>query len=241
MQAITEFENLPKHIGIIMDGNGRWAKKRGLERFEGHRQGARVFRAVSDYALKLGIQYITFYAFSTENWKRPEKEVDAIMDLLREYLFELDEDPQYRKKNARLRFIGEREGIPEDIVSLMENAERETAENTGTCVNIAINYGGRLEILSSVKRIAQKIENGEMKACDITAEDISANLYDPAVPEVDLIIRPSGEYRLSNFLLWQSAYSELWFSDILWPDFTVEDFNAALLSYSNRIRRFGGV
>ncbi|MCR4925090.1 MAG: isoprenyl transferase [Clostridiales bacterium] len=240
MEPTPNFDILPRHIGIIMDGNGRWAKKRGLNRFEGHKQGAKVFKTISDYALQLGIECVTFYAFSTENWKRPETEVNAIMDLFREYLFEAEE-PQYKEKNARLHFIGSRDGVPEDIVQLMKNVEEDTKNNTGTIVNIAINYGGRDEILKSVKAIAKKVENGEIKADDITNDDITSNLYPSSSLDADLIIRPSGEYRLSNFLLWQSAYSEFWFADVLWPDFTIEDFNRALNDYANRNRRFGGV
>lgn len=231
---------LPRHIGVIMDGNGRWAKQRGLERFEGHKEGAKVFRTISRYAKDIGIEFITFYAFSTENWGRPDVEVNAIMDLFREYLHEAD-DRQDEIGNTRLRFIGEREGIPQDILTLMSKGENISKDHTKTTVNLAVNYGGRQEILHSVKQIAQKVKSGELAPEDITMADISANLYEPSQPDPDLIIRPSGEFRLSNFLLWQSAYTEFWYSDVLWPDFTTEDFDKAIADYTKRNRRFGGI
>lgn len=233
---------LPEHIGVIMDGNGRWAKQRGLERSAGHKAGADVFRKICDYAGEIGIKYITFYAFSTENWKRPAGEVSAIMDLFRDYLFEAQErEEENLAKGMRIRYIGDRKALPEDIVKLIEQLEKQSADKTTITVNLAVNYGGRDEILNAVKHLAKKVEAGELKADDITLKDIDGNLYTAGQPDPDLIIRPSGEYRLSNFLIWQAAYSEFWFSDILWPDFTSDDLDKAIIDYSKRNRRFGGV
>lgn len=238
----NKFSVLPSHVGIIMDGNGRWAKQRNLPRNEGHRQGAKTFRKIGEYAGNLGIKFITFYAFSTENWSRPENEVDAIMELFGEYLTEaierLDEN---REKGIRLRFIGDRSALPEALVSLMDYVEKATADMNKITLNLAINYGGRQEILRSVQSVAEKVKNGELLPENITLESISEGLYTSGQPDADLIIRPSGELRLSNFLLWQSAYSEFWFSDILWPDFTEGDFDNALAAFEKRQRRFGGL
>lgn len=227
----TEFSVLPKHIGIIMDGNGRWAKKRALPRSAGHKAGAEVFRAISKECGRLGIEYVTFYAFSTENWKRPKEEVNALMSLFKDYLLEAKADVT-QSGNIRLKFIGEREGLSDSLLQLMDEAEDETAQHTGTTVYLAINYGGRQEIVSAVNKL---ISQGKDK---ITEDDISSQVY--TTPECDLIIRPSGEQRLSNFLLWQAAYSEFWYSDVLWPDFKVDDLHSALREFEKRNRRFGG-
>lgn len=233
---------LPEHIGIIMDGNGRWAKQRGLNRWDGHKEGANVFRKICSYACDIGIKSITFYAFSTENWRRPPEEVAAIMDLFRDYLGEAeDRENENIKKGMQMHFIGRRDDMPDDIVSLMETAEENSKDANRIKVNIAINYGGRLEIVEAVRRLAKKVKDGEMNPEDITEDSISDNVYTAGQSDPDLIIRPSGELRLSNFLLWQSAYSELWFSDILWPDFTTDDLDKAIDDYNNRNRRFGGV
>lgn len=226
-----QFEVLPEHIGIIMDGNGRWAKKRGLPRTAGHKQGAETFRTISKECGRLGIKHATFYAFSTENWKRPEEEVDAIMRLFKQYLLEAKEDITAADNN-KLRFIGLKDGIPDDILTLMEEAEEDTKNNTGCDIALAVNYGGREEIVNAVNKL---IADGKT---EITEEDISQNIY--TVPDCDLIIRPSGEQRLSNFLLWQAAYSEFWYSDVMWPDFSVQDLYKALSDFENRNRRFGG-
>lgn len=226
-----QFEVLPEHIGIIMDGNGRWAKKRGLPRTAGHKQGAETFRTISKECGRLGIKHATFYAFSTENWKRPKEEVDAIMRLFKQYLLEAKEDITAAENN-KLRFIGLKEGIPDDILTLMEEAEEDTKNNTGCDIALAVNYGGREEIVNAVNKL---IADGKT---EITEEDISQNIY--TVPDCDLIIRPSGEQRLSNFLLWQAAYSEFWYSDVMWPDFSVQDLYKALSDFENRNRRFGG-
>ncbi len=239
---IPEFSVLPKHIGIIMDGNGRWAKQRNLPRYKGHIEGAKTFRKIGEFAADLGIKCMTFYAFSTENWKRPQEEVDAIMQLFREYLLEADErKKENEEKGICLRFIGDRKGIPADILALMENTEKESSTKNKVLLNIAVNYGGRHEITEGVKAIAQRVASGEITSDDITEEMISDSLYTKNMPDPDLIIRPSGEYRLSNFLTWQSAYSEFWFSNVLWPDFSEEDLLEALGEFEKRNRRFGGV
>lgn len=226
-----QFEVLPEHIGIIMDGNGRWAKKRGLPRTAGHKQGAETFRTISKECGRLGIKHATFYAFSTENWKRPKEEVDAIMRLFKQYLLEAKEDITAADNN-KLRFIGLKDGIPDDILTLMEEAEEDTKNNTGCDIALAVNYGGREEIVNAVNKL---IADGKT---EITEADISQNIY--TVPDCDLIIRPSGEQRLSNFLLWQAAYSEFWYSDVMWPDFSVQNLYKALSDFENRNRRFGG-
>ena len=236
---VQQEDVLPKHIGIIMDGNGRWAKKRGLPRQAGHVTGAKVFRTIAKHCEKRGIEVATFYAFSTENWKRPPEEVDAIMNLLREYLKESLAD--FKKENICTRFIGDRTILADDIQQLMAEAEEATAQKDGMILNIAINYGGRAEIAASVKQIAQKVKSGELLPEDINEEVLDQHLYTAQQPEVDLILRPSGEYRLSNFLIWQSAYAEYVFNDILWPDFTTKDLDEALATYAGRHRRFGGV
>lgn len=241
-ENLPQFSVLPRHVGIIMDGNGRWAQQRGLPRYKGHIEGAKTFRKIGEFAGNLGIECLTFYAFSTENWKRPPEEVAAIMDLFREYLRELDErKAENEEKGIKVNFIGDRTGIPKDILKMMGYSERITRKKDHVILNIAINYGGRQEILHSVQEIAKEVEKGKLKASEITEDMISEHLYTGGLPDPDLIIRPSGEYRLSNFLLWQSAYSEFWYSDILWPDFTEEDFTAALHEFEKRNRRFGGV
>ena len=224
--------NLPMHIGIIMDGNGRWAKKRGMPRNVGHRAGAEVLKKITTYADEIGIKAITAYTFSTENWKRPQAEIDGIMALLREYL--LDYKKNLGDKNARIQVIGDRSVLDEDIIELIAKTEEFTKDNTGVVLCLAINYGGQDEIVRAVNNL---ISEGK----EINADNINENLYTSNLPPVDLIIRPSGEKRLSNFLLWQSAYAELWYDDILWPDFSIEKFNEAILDFQKRNRRFGGV
>ena len=236
------FELLPQHIGFIMDGNGRWAKKRGLNRWEGHVEGARTFRRIGEYASDIGIKYMTFYAFSTENWSRSPTEVEAIMNLFREYLQEGDERlAENDERQMRMRFIGDRSRLPEDIVALIEKAERESAKYSRVFVNIAMNYGGRAEIVNAVRSIAERVKTRELEPSDISEELMSDYMYTAGQPDPDIIIRPSGEYRLSNFLLWQSAYSEFWYSDVLWPDFSDEDLDEVIREYGRRNRRFGGV
>ena len=239
---IPKFDVLPQHIGFIMDGNGRWAKNRGLERSAGHKEGAKTFRRIGEYCADVGIKHITFYAFSTENWNRPKSEVLALMKLFKEYLREGDDRVAENDiRQMRLRFIGEREKLPKDLLKLIEKAERETAKYDKMTVNIALNYGGRAEITHAVKEISKKVQSGEISVDDITEEMVNNHIYTAGQPDPDIIVRPSGEFRLSNFMTWQSAYSEFWFSDILWPDFTEEDVNKILEDYQNRNRRFGGV
>ena len=239
---LPTFEVLPKHVGVIMDGNGRWAKKRGFIRSQGHIAGGVAIENIIEYVHKLKLEVITFYAFSTENWKRPKEEVSAIMNLFREYLKEaLGRVEEDRKNGIRISFIGSREGIPADIRLLMKQVERIGRKEDRIMLNIAVNYGGRQEIAESVREIAEDVKKGKIKPSEIDMDTISSHLYTAGMPDPDLIIRPSGEQRLSNFLLWQSAYAEFWYSDVLWPDFTEEDFVEALRAYEHRSRRFGGV
>ena len=240
--SIPEKELLPKHVAIIMDGNGRWAKQRGLPRTEGHKKGAAVFKRICEHAAEIGIEYLTFYAFSTENWKRPQEEVDKIMDIFRDYLHEAEERKEENElKGFRIRFIGEKSGMPDDILFLANQLEAQSQNKARTTVNLAVNYGGRNEILHACKRLCEESKDGKINLDELTENDISARLYTAGQPDPDLIIRPSGEYRLSNFLIWQAAYSEFLYSDILWPDYTEADFDAALEEFAHRNRRFGGV
>lgn len=228
-----QFKKLPQHIAIIMDGNGRWAKKRGLPRSAGHSAGAATFKKIARYCNKIGIKYLTAYAFSTENWKRPESEVKGIMNLLRDYL---KDSTNFKEENIRLHFIGDLTKLPDDINELIKKAEYDSKDATGLWVNLAVNYGGRDEIVNTVKKI---LKNKDITEQDITEEFISNNLYTAGMPDPDLIIRPSGEYRLSNYLIWQSAYAEYWFTDVLWPDFSSKDIDKAVEDFANRNRRFG--
>ena len=230
---------LPVHIGIIMDGNGRWAKKRFLPRKAGHSVGAEVFRKITRYCNQRGIKYLTVYAFSTENWKRPQEEVDAIMKLLREYLVESLED--FKNENIRTRFIGDITILDKDIQDLIMEAEKSTENATGLVLNIAMNYGGRAELLTAIRLIADDVKKGKLLSKNINEAEISKRLYTAGQPDPDLIIRPSGEFRTSNFLVWQAAYSEYWFSNILWPDYKPENLEDAFREYAKRNRRFGGI
>ena len=237
-----DFSVLPAHVGVIMDGNGRWAKLRGLPRSKGHIEGAKTFRKIGEYAGNLGIRHISFYAFSTENWSRPQEEVEAIMALFGEYLHEaIDRLDENIEKGIRLRFLGDRSGLSEELVELIDFVENKTKDMTKVNLNIAVNYGGQQEILHSVKNIARDVKAGLITPEEISLETITKGLYTLEQPPVDLVIRPSGEQRLSNFLLWQSAYAEFWYSDVLWPDFTEKDFDEALKAFEKRNRRFGGV
>lgn len=229
---------VPRHIAIIMDGNGRWAAQRGLPRTEGHRQGAMRVREVARACAKRGVEFLTLYAFSTENWKRPADEIDAIMNLLRRYL---DEAEKYRKENIRTRFLGERSALAPDLVEKIERVEAESASCTGMTLNIALNYGGRDEIVHAARALAGQVRDGSLAPDAITEEVFSSALFTAGEPDPDLLLRPSGEKRLSNFLLWQCAYAEFVFQDVLWPDFTEEDLDRAIEIYSGRNRRFGGI
>lgn len=221
-----------------MDGNGRWAKKRMLPRTAGHAAGSENFKTIARYCNKIGVKYLTVYAFSTENWKRPKEEVDAIMNLLRKYL---KDSTNFKAENIKLKFIGKLDELPKDIRQLMAQAEFDSKDATGLTVNMAVNYGGREEILHAVKEIGQEIQNGKLTPEGLTEADISSRIYTGGQDEPDFIIRPSGEYRLSNFLVWQSAYAEFWFSDVLWPDFSTKDLDKAIDAYNKRDRRFGGI
>lgn len=229
---------VPVHVGVIMDGNGRWAKKRGLPRKMGHREGAKNFRTITRHAKAVGVQYITFYAFSTENWKRPKDEVDAIMELFEKYL---DEVRDFVEENIRIRFIGDRSALSESLQNKMASVEEDSKDFTAMTLVLAINYGGRDEICHAVKTLARKVKDGVLEPEDITQDMIEKNLYTEEIPPLDLVIRPSGEQRLSNFMIWQAAYAEFYYTNILWPDFKKEDFDKSVLAYSERNRRFGGV
>lgn len=236
---MAEKQGLPAHVGIIMDGNGRWARKRGLPRKMGHRAGANTFKEIARYANKIGLRYLTAYVFSTENWKRPKDEVDSIIALLRSYL---DEMEGYRKENIRVLFIGDRTVFDADIQAKMQRAEEQSKNATGLTLILAINYGGRAEIAHAARRIAEDAAAGKIAPDAVDESVFSRYLYTAGIPDVDLLIRPSGEYRLSNFLLWQTAYSEYVFlSGVLWPDFKPEMLDAALAEYRSRSRRFGGL
>ncbi len=230
--------DVPRHVAIIMDGNGRWAKRRGLPRAAGHRAGAEAVRGAVRAAADLGVEALTLYAFSSENWKRPEDEVRDLMGLLRLYLRR--EMKALHEQNVRIRFIGEHESLGADIRALMDEARLLTAANTGLNLVLAINYGARREIVGAARKLAEAVARDALSPEEITEERFAAALSLPDLPDPDLVIRTSGEQRLSNFLLWQAAYAELLFLDILWPDFTEESFRAAVAEYARRERRFGG-
>ena len=225
---------LPRHIAIIMDGNGRWAKKRGLPRTAGHAAGAETFRRIATACSDMGIEHLTVYAFSTENWKRAKDEVDAIMDLLKKYLREAISTME--EKGVRLRVLGDSSALSPELRSLIRETDEKSKHLHGMQANICINYGGRDEIVRAARRWADDPDRPEL-----TEETFSRYLFSDGIPDPDLVIRPSGEYRLSNFLLWQSAYAELYFTDVLWPDFNENELKKAISSYSRRDRRFGGV
>ena len=226
------------HIGFIMDGNGRWAKQRSLPRNAGHKRGAEVFQDITRYCNELGVESVSFYAFSTENWKRPAEEVAGIMRLFKEYLQRAFD---YKKENNRVRFLGDRTPLSQDLQDLMNEIEEGTKNNTGMTLNIAINYGGRDELVHAVRSIAQDAAKGALSAEEIDERTISDRLYTAGQKDPDFILRPSGEMRLSNFLLWQCAYAEFIYMDVLWPDFTRHHLDLALDEYNHRSRRFGGL
>lgn len=230
---------LPAHIGIIMDGNGRWAKKRALPRSMGHSAGAQTFRKIARYCSDIGIKHLTVYAFSTENWRRPQEEVDALMKLFEEYLNEALRD--FKDDTIVVKFLGDRTAFSPKLQALINENEEESKDREGMVLNIAMNYGGRDELVTATKKIAEKVKNGELSVDDINAELISDSIYTAGQPDPDLIIRPSGEFRVSNFLLWQSAYAEYYISDKLWPDFSTDDLDKAIVEFSTRNRRYGGV
>ncbi len=227
-----------KHVGIIMDGNGRWAKKRMLPRMAGHSAGVKAFKNCLHSCVNLGIPCVTFYAFSTENWSRPKEEVDSLMKLFCSFM---DEMLKLDSENIRIRFIGSKKGLPEEVLEKMELAEKMYANNTGMWCCIAFNYGGREEILQGVKTAAEEYKNGRLDLSDLNEEKFSSMLYTKDLPDVDLVIRPSGEKRMSNFLIWQTSYAEFVSMDVLWPDFNEQHLINALMEYGKRNRRFGGV
>lgn len=234
----SEARQVPRHIAIIMDGNGRWAKKRGLPRTAGHAAGAETFRRIANYCRSIGVRYLTVYAFSTENWKRSQEEISGIMTLLRKYLEESIRDME--KNQVRFVFFGDTSKLSPELQTLIHETEERSRRYEGVQVNFCLNYGGRDEIVRAARLFAQDCKNGLKQPEDLTEEAFSGYLYSAGVPDPELIIRPSGEKRTSNFLLWQSAYSEYVFMHTLWPDFTSEDLEKAIDEFNRRSRRFGG-
>ena len=230
---------IPNHVAIILDGNGRWAKKRGMPRNYGHAQGAKTVEDMCEITYNLGIRYFTVYAFSTENWNRPKDEVDALMKLLRNYMINCKK--RANKNNMRVRVIGDKSGIDEDIREKIEDLEESTKNNTGLNFQIAINYGGRDEITRALKRISKDVKDGIIDVERINQDTISDYLDTRGIPDPDLLIRTCGELRISNFLLWQCAYTEFYISDIAWPDFSKEELEKAITAYNQRERKYGGI
>lgn len=228
-----------KHIAIVMDGNGRWAKKRNLPRSAGHKKGAETLQEIVKGASEMGIKYMTVYAFSTENWKRDKEEVDYLMDLLRQYL--KNDLKEINEQGGRILFIGERNMLAEDIVAQMNNIENKTASNDKFTFIVALSYGSRAEILSAVKKVSSLVKRGDLKVEDIDENMFSSMLYTRNIPDPDLVIRTSGEQRISNYLLWQIAYSELFFTKTMWPDFTVAELKEIVNDFNSRERRYGKV
>ena len=235
----VDFSRLPRHIAIILDGNGRWAQKRGLPRTAGHKVGAETFRSIATYCRDIGIEYLTVYAFSTENWKRPREEVDTIMVLLKKYLLEAIDTME--RDNVRLSFMGDLSVLSGELRELADRCNDISARLTGCLCSICINYGGRAEIVHAARTFAEECRMGLVKPEDLTEEGFARYLYSAGIPSPELLIRPGGEQRLSNFLLWQCAYAEFYFTNVLWPDFSKEELHRAIAAYQRRNRRFGGV
>lgn len=236
---VLDMNRIPRHIGVIMDGNGRWAKERGLPRSVGHKRGADILENICDYCNNLGVEALTVYAFSTENWSRPQKEIDALMDLLYDYLQQVEE--KFRGRDMRMKISGDITPLSDKIKEGIRHAEEVTRSGKRMVLNIALNYGGRDEIVRGVRKVCKEVLDGKRDLASIDEKSFATYLDMADLPEVDLIIRPSGEQRLSNFMLWQAAYAEFWYSDICWPDFKDTDMEQAILAYQNRDRRFGGV
>lgn len=232
-----DMTRIPQHIAVIMDGNGRWAKLHGKERLFGHYNGVESVRAVITASVQLGVKYLTLYTFSTENWNRPKAEVDGLMDLLVDNI--VKETPTFHKHNIRFTTIGDNSLLPEKAFLKLEECIADTASNTGMTLVLALSYSSRWEITDAVRRIAMKVKNGELNVEDIDDEVVSGNLTTAGIPDPELLIRTSGELRLSNYLLWQMAYTELYFTDTLWPDFREESLYEAIIDYQKRERRFG--
>lgn len=238
IESIRE-QRIPSHVAIIMDGNGRWAKKRALPRIAGHHEGMKVVRRITKLANELGVKTLTLYAFSTENWKRPKMEVDYLMKLPEEFLGTFL--PELIEENVRVEMMGYKENLPSHTLNAIEKAMKQTKDNDGLILNFALNYGSRAEIIDAVKRVLDDYKSGIINE-DMISEDVfSRYLMTEGIPDPDLLIRTSGEIRLSNFMLWQLAYTEFYFTDVLWPDFSEQNFIAAIETYQNRQRRFGGV
>ena len=238
-EAEVDFSRLPRHVAIIMDGNGRWAKRRGLPRTAGHAAGAENFRTIATYCKEIGLEYLTVYAFSTENWKRPVEEVSAIMGLLKKYL--LEAIGRMERDRVKMRFFGDLSPLSAELRELCLETEEISKRYEGCQVNICLNYGGRDELLRAARAFALDSQEGRADPGHLTEAAFGQYLYSAGVPDPDLVIRPSGEVRISNFLLWQSAYAEFYFTDVLWPDFSKEELHRALAAYQGRSRRFGGV
>jgi undecaprenyl diphosphate synthase len=232
-------EQMPRHVAIIMDGNGRWAGLRGKPRIFGHMQGAANVREIVTHCARLGLGALTLYSFSTENWKRPKAEVDALMELYVEYL--IKERQTVMENNVRLIQVGRREGLPEPVLRELDTTQQASRDNTGLRLCLAINYGSRLEIVDAVREIARRVESGQLSADQISEATIDAHLYTAGIPDPDLLIRTAGEMRVSNFLLWQISYAEIFVDDVLWPDFRKDHLNNAIRNYAARQRRFGAV
>lgn len=232
-------ENIPNHVAIIMDGNGRWAKQRGLPRIAGHKEGMDIVRDIVIAATESGVKALTLYAFSTENWQRPKSEVDFLMRLPKEFLHIYL--PEMMENHVKIDTIGDFKGLPDHTREAINHAKEKTKENTGLVLNFALNYGSRNEIIKAVKEISTHVNQGTLEIENIDEKKFSSYLYTKDICEPDLLIRTSGEVRLSNFLLWQLAYTELWFTDVLWPDFNEELFKKALIDYQARKRRYGGI
>ena len=239
LKALIQPEKMPRHVAIIMDGNGRWAKIRKMNRVAGHRAGIESVRDIVEASVEINLEVLTLYAFSAQNWERPKKEVDTLMGLLVRYLKK--EIPEMMENNIRLMAIGALDGLPPNVQKMLTYAMEKTGQNKGLILNLALNYGGQTEICHAVRQIAKKVEYGEISADQIDEELFSQHLYTTGLPEPDLLIRTSGEMRISNFLLWQLAYAEFWITQTLWPDFRRAEFFRALIDYQKRERRFGRV
>lgn len=237
LRASLNKDNIPLHVAIVMDGNGRWAKRHGEDRIFGHHEGVNSVREIVEACGEIGVKYLTLYAFSTENWNRPKDEVDALMELLVGTISM--ETPNLHKKGVRLRVIGDIASLPAICQKELQESMDLTANNTTVTLILALSYSSKWEITDAVKKLASKVEAGQLKATDITSKHITDNLSTAAYPDPELMIRTSGEHRISNFLLWQLAYAEFYFTDVLWPDFRKDDFYKAILSFQNRERRFG--
>ena len=239
LQLDVSPEKIPRHVAIIMDGNGRWAQRQELPRIRGHQQGAKTVRLITEECARLGIKQLTLYCLSSENWKRPEDELEFLMFLLSQYM--IQERETRMENNIRLQIIGRRERIPADVQTEMDQSLEMTSGNTGTCLCLAINYGGRAEIVDAVRQITSEVIAGKLDASEITETTVSDHLYTAGMSDPDLLIRTAGEMRISNYLLWQISYAEMWVTDKMWPEFSIADFHQAIGDFSKRNRRFGGL